>query len=64
MDNIIRFVFFIVAALGLQIITVVYLGIMARHLKNIEDQLYSLKELIKYKKSHRSQRCDFYIRIN
>lgn len=50
MDNIIRFVFFIVAALGLQIITVVYLGIMARHLKNIEDQLYSLKELIKYKK--------------
>lgn len=49
MDNIIRFVFVIVAALGLQILSVVYLGIIARHLKTIEELLYSLKELIKYK---------------
>lgn len=50
MENILSLVITVVAALGLQIMTVVYLGIMARHLKNIEDQLYSMKELIKYKK--------------
>lgn len=50
MDSILRFIAFIVIALLLQILSVVYLGIIARHLKSIEDQLFSLKEMIKYKK--------------